>query len=84
MNGLTWIGILLCLSQSAMLSGLNLGLFSLSKLELQVEAKCGNRRAQRVLAVREDVHFALMTILWAKTWGSTCCWPCCPVLRSAV
>jgi len=32
MTLLTWFGILLCLSQSAMFSGMNLGLFLLSKL----------------------------------------------------
>jgi metal transporter CNNM len=41
MNLLTWIGIFICLSQSALLSGMNLGLFSLSKLELNVAAGKG-------------------------------------------
>ncbi|TVS12842.1 MAG: Mg2+ and Co2+ transporter CorB, partial [Wenzhouxiangella sp.] len=41
MNVLVWSGIILCLSQSAMLSGLNLGLFSLGKLELEVQARKG-------------------------------------------
>jgi metal transporter CNNM len=63
---LVWIGILLCLSQSAMLSGLNLGLFSLGKLELQVEARKGSPQAQRVLRFREDASFALVTILWGN------------------
>jgi len=63
---LTWIGIIVCLSQSALLSGLNLGLFSLSKLELEVEARQGNARAQRVLSLRKDANFALVTILWAN------------------
>ncbi len=31
---LTWLGIALCLSQSALFSGMNLGLFSVSKLVL--------------------------------------------------
>lgn len=62
----TWLGILLCLSQSAMLSGLNLGLFSIGKLELEVEAKKGNARAKRVLGLREDANFALVTILWGN------------------
>ena len=66
MTVLTWIGILFCLSQSAILSGLNLGLFARSKLELQVGAKKGDPRAERVLRLREDANFALVTILWSN------------------
>jgi metal transporter CNNM len=66
MDLFTWIAILICLSQSAMLSGLNLGLFSISKLELEVEAKKGHAGAKRVLGVREDANFALVTILWGN------------------
>ena len=66
MTLVTWIGIFLCLSQSAMLSGLNLGLFSMSRLELQVEAHKGDARARRVLALRENANFALVTILWGN------------------
>ncbi len=62
----SWIGILLCLSQSALLSGLNLALFSLSKLELKVEARKGDPRARRVLRFRENANFALVTILWGN------------------
>ena len=63
---LTWIGILACLSQSALLSGLNLGLFSLGKLELRVEAQKGDVRALRVLRLRDDANFSLVTILWGN------------------
>lgn len=62
----TWIGIALCLSQSAMLSGLNLAFFSISKLRLELEAGKGNRHAQRVLALRKDSNFLLVTILWGN------------------
>jgi metal transporter CNNM len=65
-NALSWLGIFACLSQSALLSGLNLGLFSLGRLELQVEAKKGNAKARRVLQLREDANFALVTILWGN------------------
>ncbi len=61
-----WAGIILCLSQSAMLSGLNLGLFSIGKLELEVESKKGDDRAKRVLGLRENANFALVTILWGN------------------
>ncbi len=63
---LTWLGIVLCLSQSALFSGMNLGLFSVSKLELEVEAKLGDRQAQRVLGLRADANFALVSILWGN------------------
>ncbi len=66
MTLLTWLGILACLSQSAMLSGLNLGLFSLSRLELTVEARKGDGRAKRLLALREDANLILVTILWGN------------------
>ncbi len=63
---LTWIAIAFCLSQSAILSGLNLGLFSLTKLDLELEVKKGDPRAQRLMQVREDANYALVTILWAN------------------
>lgn len=63
---LTWLGIAVCLSQSAILSGLNLGLFSLSRLELEVEARRGNHLARRVLALRKDANFTLATVLWGN------------------
>ena len=66
MTLLTSMAIFACLLQSALFSGLNLGLFSLSRLELQVEARKGNPRAQRILALREDSNFALVTILWGN------------------
>ncbi len=66
MNAITWLGIFLCLSQSAMLSGLNLAFFSLGRLELEVAAKKGDRRAARVRAMRQDGNFLLVTILWGN------------------
>ncbi len=66
MTALTWLGVVLCLSQSAMLSGLNLAFFSLGKLELEVAARKGDRRAVRVRAMREDGNLLLVTILWGN------------------
>ncbi len=63
---LSWIGIALCLTQSAMFSGLNLAYFSLSRLQLEVEAKRGNPSAEKILAMREDSNFLLATILWGN------------------
>lgn len=63
---LLWVGVLFCLSQSALFSGLNLALFSLSKLELEVEARKRNPQAERMLRFRRDSNFALVTILWGN------------------
>jgi len=35
-NVIVWIGIAFCITQSAIFSGLNLALFSISKLRLEV------------------------------------------------
>jgi metal transporter CNNM len=66
MNTLVWIGIAISLSQSAMFSGLNLAVFSLSRLRLEVELANGSRAAARVLALRRDSNFTLATILWGN------------------
>lgn len=63
---LTWLGIGLCLSQAGMFSGLNLAMFSMSRLELEVEAAGGNAAAQKVLTLREDSNNILTTILWGN------------------
>lgn len=60
-----WLGIIFCLSQSAMFSGLNLAFFGVSRLQLEVEAET-NPKAQRVLKMREDSNFLLTTILWGN------------------
>lgn len=62
----TWIGIVLCLTQSAMFSGLNLAYFSLSRLTLESEAAMGNKVAAKVLAFRKNSNFLLTTILWGN------------------
>ncbi len=66
MTTLTWICILLCLSQSAMFSGLNLALFGISRLRLEVEVQSGNKAASKVLGFRKDSNFLLTTILWGN------------------
>lgn len=63
---LTWFGIALCVSQSAMFSGMNLAMFSLSRLNLEVEATSGNAAAKRIMAMRRDSNFLLTTILWGN------------------
>ena len=66
MDVLIWIGVILCLSQSATFSGLNLALFTVSRLRIEVEASKGNEAAAKVLALRKDYNFALVTILWGN------------------
>ena len=63
---ITWIGIFFCISQSAIFSGMNLALFSISRLRLEVEADLGNRDAAIILNMRKDSNFLLTTILWGN------------------
>ena len=49
-----WLGIAACIAQSALFAGLNLAVFSLSLLRLQIEADGGNKDAARVLQLRKD------------------------------
>jgi len=63
---LTWAGIALCLTQSAIFSGLNLAFFSVSRLRLEAEAEQGNDSAKKVLELRTDANFLLCTILWGN------------------
>ena len=66
MQTLTWIGIVFCISQSAMFSGLNLAFFSISKLRLEIEAQKKNPQAIKVAHLRQDSNFLLTTILWGN------------------
>lgn len=66
LTALTWIGIALCISQAAVLSGLNLAVFSLGRLRLQVEAASGNPHAAKVQRLRENTNHVLATILWGN------------------
>lgn len=61
-----WIGIVFCISQSAMFSGLNLAFFSLSRLQLEVEVSNGKSTAKNILKLRENSNFLLATILWGN------------------
>ena len=54
---ITWIGIVLCLSQSAMFSGLNLAFFSVSRLRLEADAEQGVEGASKILDLRRDAIF---------------------------
>lgn len=62
-----WGGIVFCVTQSAMFSGLNLAFFSLSRLRLEIEAEQSlSKGARKVLAMRKDSNFLLTTILWGN------------------
>jgi metal transporter CNNM len=63
---LVWTSIALCVTQSAIFSGLNLAIFSVSKLRLEVDAAGGNLDAIRVLDLRKDSNFTLSTIVWGN------------------
>ncbi len=64
---LIWIGIAICISQSAIFSGLNLAFFSLTRLRLEIEAETAHTTgAKKVLAMRKDSNFLLTTILWGN------------------
>src|SRR6202049_578559 len=61
-----WIGIAFCIIQSAIFSGLNLAIFSVSKLRLEVEAAGCNRDAISLLGLRKDSNLTLSTVLWGN------------------
>ncbi len=66
MEVIIWIGIFVCLSQSGMLSGLNLAFFNISKLKLELEVEKDNKKAKKILKLRDDANFLLVTILWGN------------------
>jgi hypothetical protein len=62
----TWLGIAACIMQSAAFSGLNLAVFSVSPLRLQIEADGGNKYAAQVLELRKNTNQILATIVWGN------------------
>src|SRR5215470_6132874 len=62
----TWLGIVACVTQSALFAGLNLAIFSLSQLRLQLEADGGNADAARVLDLRKNSNSVLATVIWGN------------------
>lgn len=61
-----WIGIVICITQAGMLSGLNLTMLGVSRLQLEAQAKAGRRGAIKLLALRKDTNFLLATIVWGN------------------
>ena len=61
-----WLGIAACVAQSGLFAGLNLAVFSLSQLRLQIEADGGNADAARVLDLRKNSNHVLATVIWGN------------------
>jgi metal transporter CNNM len=61
-----WLGIIACITLSALFSGLNLAIFTLSQLRLQLEADGGNEDAARVLELRKKSNDVLATLIWGN------------------
>jgi metal transporter CNNM len=61
-----WLGIAVCIAQSALFAGLNLAIFSLSQLRLQIEADGGNADAARMLELRNNSNEVLSTVVWGN------------------
>lgn len=62
-NAWIWLGIIASIALSALFSGLNLGVFTLSQLRLQLEADGGNKDAARVLELRKNSNDVLATVV---------------------
>src|SRR5499426_3463541 len=61
-----WLGIIVGITLSALFSGLNLAVFTLSQLRLQLEADGGNKDAARVLDLRKKSNDVLATVIWGN------------------
>jgi CBS domain containing-hemolysin-like protein len=67
-----WLGIIACITLSALFAGLNLAIFSLSQLRLQLEADGGNKDAARVLDLRKNSNQVLATVVWGNVGTNVC------------
>src|SRR5215469_14407014 len=62
----TWLCVAFCIMQSGLFAGLNLAVFSLSLLRLQIEADSGNKDAAPVMELRKNANQVLATIIWGN------------------
>jgi metal transporter CNNM len=60
------LGIIACVVQSALFAGLNLAVFSLTQLRLQIEVDGGNADAANVLKLRKNSNQVLSTVIWGN------------------
>jgi metal transporter CNNM len=67
-----WLGIIACVTLSALFSGLNLAIFSLSQLRLQAEIDGGNKDAACVLDLRKNSNLVLATVIWGGVGADVC------------
>src|SRR3984957_19464656 len=61
-----WLAVIACILQSGLFAGLNLAVFSLSLLRLQIEADGGNSDAVKVLELRRNANQVLATVIWGN------------------
>lgn len=61
-----WFGVIACIVQSALFAGLNLAVFSLSLLRLQIAADGGSADAKAVLDLRKNSNQVLATVIWGN------------------
>ncbi len=61
-----WLGIIASITLSALFSGLNIAIFTLSQLRLQLEADAGNKDAACVLDLRKKSNDVLATAVWGN------------------
>lgn len=67
-----WIGIALCVTQSGIFAGLNLAIFSISRLRLEIGVAERDPDAKQLLALRLDSNRTLATILWGNVGVNVC------------
>jgi metal transporter CNNM len=61
-----WLGVVACIVQSGLFAGLNLAVFSLSLLRLQIAADGGDADAVKVLELRKNANQVLATVIWGN------------------
>lgn len=63
---LAWIGIGVCVLHSGIFSGMNLAMFSVSRLSLEIASEDGSVGAAKILGLRKNSNLILTTILWGN------------------
>jgi metal transporter CNNM len=67
-----WLGIVVSITLSGLFAGLNLAIFSLSQLRLQLEVDGGNKDAARILELRRNSNEVLATVIWGNVATNVC------------
>src|SRR5215472_5735924 len=66
-NSIIWIGVIFCLGLSFFLSGMEAGVFALSRLRIRQQSRAGVRSAQLLHTYLENPENFLWTILVGNT-----------------